>query len=603
MRGPSSARLACRLIVLAGLLLPVLSAAQGGAGGPDRADVTKHPKFRGWINDVPDTGQFLPDSVWLLRVGPRVTTVGDFVERWFNSFAEYRPAADSMGRVQFLNSLTQKDVLGLTALAINRPLDFEDRLQMREARQRALADAVYRRFVRDSVNVSEAEVRALYETYQYDQHLRHILCSDRNEADHVRRQLISGRLSWSAAVAKYSRDTAAGPEGDLGWAVRERMDPLVANAVFALKPGETSQPLQDATGWHIVQSVERKPKEAPPFEPMRVRLETELSSQKTSVYVERVMSLLRAEQGVRYDTTTVRFACAFFGEGTQAEAKGLGTVLNIDARIPEFSAADTARLIATWKNGGRFSIGDLVDAYRHIPPVLRPAINIPEALIGFVEATVLEPKLAEYGARRGLEKEAGVEFAIAKKREELLVQHLYQDSVARFIWVSKDERKAYYQKNLNSFFTYPSVEFAAITRPSKAGADSVQRALRSGVSARALLAADSAGGRISGGIQNRRQNENIPYQKVLFEEMRPGDIRLEGPDRDGDYLVLQLLSFDGGRQLSYEESETMIDESLQNLKAEAALNALLERLERRYEIASRPELVMLVRLADPSLAR
>src|SRR5206468_2051533 len=154
---------------------------------------------RGWINDTPDTGQFLADSVWLLRVGPRVTTAGRFVEDYFASYPEYRPAQDSLGRVQFLQSILNKDVLGLTAVALDHPLGFEDRLAIREARERALARAVYRRFVSDSVKTTEQELRAQWETYGWDQHVRHLLLADRNAADKVRRELISGRIAWSAA--------------------------------------------------------------------------------------------------------------------------------------------------------------------------------------------------------------------------------------------------------------------------------------------------------------------------------------------------------------------------------------------------------------------
>jgi hypothetical protein len=280
--------------------------------------------------------------------------------------------------------------------------------------------------------------------------------------------------------------------------------------------------------------------------------------------------------------------------------EAMATSFVIDGTIPEFPAEDTSRALATW-NGGRFSIGSLLHAFEDIPPVLRPSLNNDESLIGFVETTVLEPSIAEYGAQKGLENDPLVKLPMDLKREELLVGHLYQDSIGSRVWVSKDERKAYYQKNLNQFFTYPSVEFAAIVRSSKAGADSVEQALRSGVKAAALLAADSAAGRTSGTIQTRRQNEQGPYHKALFEELRPGGIQVRGPDRLGDYAVIQLISYDGGHQLSYEESETMIDESLQNAKADAALQAMIARLKPRYQVASRPELLMLVKLLDPTL--
>ena len=45
----------------------------------------------------------------------------------------------------------------------------------------------------------------------------------------------------------------------------------------------------------------------------------------------------------------------------------------------------------------------------------------------------------------------------------------------------------------------------------------------------------------------------------------------------------------------------MIDESLQNLESERLLKAFIERHRKRYPIATRPDLVMRIRLVDPSL--
>ena len=98
-----------RVAVLAVLALPLAAAAPKKAATPPptQANTTttppgkptpttyKNPKLRGWINDTPDTGQFLADSVWLLRVGPRVTKVEQFVERWYASYPEDRPGQDS----------------------------------------------------------------------------------------------------------------------------------------------------------------------------------------------------------------------------------------------------------------------------------------------------------------------------------------------------------------------------------------------------------------------------------------------------------------------------------------------------------------------------
>lgn len=560
-----------------------------------------HPKLRGWINDVPDTGQFLADSVWLARVGPRVTTVGSYVREWYGSYPEYRPAQDSAGRVQFLKNIIHRDVIGLTATALDLPLRFEERLALREARQRALATAAYSRFVNDSVQVSEDEVRALWKTYGYLQHFRHIRVADRNAAERIRRELLSGKLSWSAAVKKYSLATNdKGPDGELGWTKRDKLDPFIAFEIYGLKPGQYSKPVRDREGWHIVQSVEHKPEPPPAYEALRNVLRRQIASFKASERAERLLAVLRARTGLEYDTANVVFASSRFGETMTIKQDAMSATFEFDGSVPEFPPADTSRPLARWKGGGRFSLGELVHAYHRVPPMLRPALNQPEAVIGLVETAVLEPSIAEYAAERGLESDSLVTEPIRKKHEELLVERMYQDSVGSRVWVSREERQAYYQKNLSGFFTYPKVTFAAIVRESKAGADSVAKALASGMTAAALLAADSAAGRNSGSIQSRHQGEQGPYHQALFEEMRPGDVQVRGPDRQGDYVIIQVLTYDAGRQLSYEESQGMIDESLQNQKSDEALQAMIERLKKRYDIAWRPELVMLIRLVDPT---
>lgn len=599
------------LLVLLSLALTTIAAAppsRPATGVPKPADPNRpvpgkftHPKLKGWINDVPDTGQFLADSVWLLRVGPRVTTVGEYVATWFSSYPEFRPGQDSLGRVRFLKNLMNRDVLGLTALGQDRPLRFEDRLALRETRQRALAGAVYQRLVTDSVKVSESEIRQAWETFKSDHRFRHILLSDRNAAERVRRELVTGKLTWSAAVRKYSiAKNDRGPDGDLGWGLRNQIEPRIAHRIYALKPGEISTPVQDREGWHLVQSVEQKRADPPAFNALRGSIKRFLESEKSLEISERLLARLRAEVGMTYDTANVVFAAKNFSESMSVKQEPLGATFEINGAVPEFAPQDTSRVLARW-NGGSYSLGSLLEAFEHIPPVLRPTLNMPDAMIAFVETTVLEPNIAEFGARLGLEKDPLVVEPVEKKREEILVEQMYQDSIASRIWVSKQDRREYYDKNLPQFFTYPSVRFAAIVRASKAGTDSVERALRAGVRAEALLAADSAAGLVSGSIQSRHQKEEGPYHKALFEEMRPGDIQVRGPDRSGDYVILQLLSYDGGRQLSFEEGDELIVESLQNQKMEQALEAMIDRLRKRYEIAMRPELVMLIKLVDPTL--
>lgn len=86
-------------------------------------------------------------------------------------------------------------------------------------------------------------------------HARQILLYNSEEADRVLAQLRSG-TDFADLAAEY--DPSAG--GDLGWFPRGYLlDPKLDEAAFSLQPGEFSQVIQTAVGYHILQVVERDP--------------------------------------------------------------------------------------------------------------------------------------------------------------------------------------------------------------------------------------------------------------------------------------------------------------------------------------------------------
>lgn len=556
-----------------------------------------------WINDEPDTGQFLADTVLIARVEDRTIRARGYLETYFGSYAEYRPRPDSAGRLEFLNSMIHKEVLGLTALAVNQPLGFEDRAVMREYTQRVLSNVLYQRAVLDSVTVSEAELRRVYEQHGTAQHLRHIVFATRSEAGRVRADLLARRITWKEAVRRYSiapeEDRAR--DGDIGWKSRFGFDPVMAWEVFALQPGQTTQVMNDAQGYQLVQSLERRPVAAPAFEDIRSGILTEVRSQKIAERSEKLRAIQRGEIGMVYDTTNIEWSCRRFTPTLSTGMEGSQGTMEINTAMPEFAPADTSRVLARHRFG-QLTLGVFLDGYNSMSPLMRPSVNDFEGMRGQVDGLVLEPYMAELAIRRGLDRDSMAVSQIEGRREEILVEHLYADSIASKVWIKPEDRRKYYQDNLAGFVTYPKVSFAAFVRPSRGSADSLAARLRAGEKAADLLRADSLQGRSTGSIQERSANDHgSPYYKLLFEELRPGKLSVEGPDREGSYAVIQLLSFDPGHQLRYEEVEHIVDESLQNIKAEEKLKAFLERRKKLYRIETHPERLARLRMVDPSL--
>jgi len=86
-------------------------------------------------------------------------------------------------------------------------------------------------------------------------HARQILLYNSEGADGVLAQLRSG-TDFADLAAQY--DPSAG--GDLGWFPKGYLlDPKLDEVAFSLQPGEFSQVIQTAAGYHILQVIEREP--------------------------------------------------------------------------------------------------------------------------------------------------------------------------------------------------------------------------------------------------------------------------------------------------------------------------------------------------------
>ena len=548
---------------------------------------------------VPPAG-FIPDTTVLARVNDSAITVRDFIRSYFNAYAADRPGVDSLGRVEFLKALINKEVLGRTARKAGYVPTFEDRVVMREYTERVLSDVLYLRAVLDSVQVTDADIQRVYDQFRYELHLRHILFADRATADRVRLDLLRGRTSWKTAVKTYSRATKDGPEGDAGWAIRVGMSYAQAEAICTLKPGEISPVIEDEDGPHLFQIIERRQVTPMSLATLRNTIAEQIRNDRAAKNEQKVFDLITSQIGFQLDTANVAWTARFFPNSRSTQREGHTLEMVFDVGLPSFSPADTSRVLARWKSG-RISVGSFLHAYSDIPPLMRPPVNTPEGLGRQVANVVLEPYRAQAALERGYDKDPRAAKQIEMRREQLLVEHMYEDSVASRISVLPTERRRYYEENKAGFVTYASRRFASIVRRSQAGADSVIADLKAGRSAQAIIDADSVRGLKSGAIHDLREDEHGPFRKVVYEEMKPGDVTTLPGGKDGSVIVLQLVSVTPGRQLSFDEASAMADENIRNKKSEEALQKLLGRLSRNFRITSHPELVMRVRLVDPTL--
>ena len=102
-------------------------------------------------------------------------------------------------------------------------------------------------------------------------HARHILVPTEKQAQDILIQLKAG-ADFGLLADQKSIDKNA-PQGDLGYFTREMMIPEFADAVFSMKKGQMSGPIQTVYGWHIIQVEDRRPTQPPAFEQVKDQMQ------------------------------------------------------------------------------------------------------------------------------------------------------------------------------------------------------------------------------------------------------------------------------------------------------------------------------------------
>ncbi|KHJ55270.1 peptidylprolyl isomerase [Aureimonas altamirensis] len=213
-----------------------------------------------------------PETV-VARVGGAEITEADLdaaAEDLSQQFAQLPPQQRRLATISALI-----DVKALATKAEAEGLQDEDAVarQIAFLRERALHNAYFDKHGAEAI--TEDELRARYDAEkerfvpQEEVHARHILVETKEEADKLIERLGAGE-KFEDLAREASRDPSAQNGGDLGFFTKGRMVPAFEEAAFALEPGSyTQQPVETQFGWHVIQGVEKRQTQFPPFEQVR----------------------------------------------------------------------------------------------------------------------------------------------------------------------------------------------------------------------------------------------------------------------------------------------------------------------------------------------
>jgi peptidyl-prolyl cis-trans isomerase C len=205
------------------------------------------------------------------------------------SLAELPPEAKS----QLLDNLIRAQVLSQQASkdGLDKKEDIQSQISL--TRVQVLGEAEASSYLKDKPP-TDAQLHAEYDAAiaampKTEYHARHILVATQGDAQFIIDQL-KGGASFEELAKTKSTDSSKDQGGDLGWFAPTTMVKPFADAVMALKKGETTQaPVQTPFGWHVIQLLDTRDQTPPQFDAVKQRVQQLVQEKKIRAYQDELM--------------------------------------------------------------------------------------------------------------------------------------------------------------------------------------------------------------------------------------------------------------------------------------------------------------------------
>ncbi len=513
-------------------------------------------------------------------------TVAEFETAYERVDPAYLPQATGLeGKKEFLTTMLNKYVMAYKADELGYDKDPTVTQSMEMFQRMALQVAYLKKQVADKITVSDAEVREHYKNQGASMECKQILCDTPDQAQEAY-QAIEDGLDFDTAVRQYSKNDDASTGGMVFTAVYGQMTPELQFAVFSEPVGGVTPPVITPQGWVLMKVLRRNEGRAQaPFEELKEDLTLQVRNLKEAAAVNKFTADLRDQYGVvwHYDNIGIVYT-ALPPDRSFDEAPSRAEEIY---PLLMFDPADVDKPVVTWQGGKQISIKDFSDFYDQASFFNRPRRS---GRYGGVRQFLIERIMNDISTdvvrKSGIEKEPDVARALKAKREEIMVNLLYNDVIARETVVTPEEIRAYYEGNMETFHNPEKRKFGVVLAGDIEAAQQAYRELKAGKPFRTVAIAYSVDEETkaqNGETQELARGDQPELDAVGFSLRNVGDIS-EPFQTSRGWMVLKLLERVDEKYFSYQEAESRIEGALKQEKNDARLKEQLDKWKKEVGV-------------------
>jgi foldase protein PrsA len=331
--------------------------------------------------------------------------------------------------------------------------------------------------VRKKVVVTEEEIDYYYDKMQNEYTLSQIVVMSEDLAWELRDRAMAGE-DFAELAKEYSIDKSAENGGFVGSDTVGRILWWVEESLFELEEGDVSTPLSTATGFAILK-VHRIRRIVP--DETREYAEKRLRAIKEKKGVTELRAQIERDIELTWYPDAVEFAYSALPDDIDFEDIISYKVNRENAPRLNLPEKYHDMILCTYTDG-QATLGDFARLYEEVGLPERPRRDKgKESVIQMVHRDIFDEVLAAYAEQEAKILEIPeVRESYESRKEQLLVQKLYQEQVLDEVIVSKPEIEEYYNEHRDEIVVPEQRDFSIVLVADQKTANEVALKAKSG---------------------------------------------------------------------------------------------------------------------------
>ncbi|MCD6531179.1 peptidylprolyl isomerase [bacterium] len=480
-------------------------------------------------------------------------------------------------RKKIVEDMAEDKLMILAAYDAGLDKDEEILKSLEENKDSRLNRALYKMVVTEKVkDVSDDQIKKVYERMKTKVHAKHILVDSKELADSIYQALQNG-ADFDELAKKYSKDVSNKDKGgDLGFFTALDMVEPFEDAAYATEPGKISKPVKTRFGWHIIKVVEKVPNNTlPDYDIMKERIANRLKSRLRTKLAQAFVDSLKEAANFKFNDDATQVVIKRYKEMKQG-GENAKPVLN-------FTPDERRMQLATYKYG-TITIEDLDTTFKKIPPMRQPRLETLEGVKDFVK---MIPQMT-------LVKKAAEDLNVENSPEykELYQQELESRIKAKFrknvlfkdVKVTDEEAKKFYDAHPDSFIDSAKVHILEIQVSDSALAVKLIKQLKNGADFKKLAEKYTERNYVKnrGGDLGSFDHRRYPPLFEAAQKLKPGEIYPEPIRMGSKFSIIKLVEKIPPKRKPFDLLKNRIKSHLVRQKREEAFNKWMESAKKKF---------------------